>query len=136
MIDEHQLKDLVYSPVHLTNVKHPRYPRSYSMTRTNYGKGVGITDYESKGTPASIVRIDNPGQTLLLSEKFASNNVYGSYAHCVIDHPQQATDFTPDRDKYNYLFVDGHVESLRPEQTIGDGTLPKPQGYWTVDSSD
>ncbi len=32
---------------------------------------------------------------------------------------------------FNYLYVDGHVEKLRPETTIGTGTLVAPKGSWT-----
>lgn len=33
--------------------------------------------------------------------------------------------------RFNYLFVDGHVEGLKVEQTIGGGTLANPKGMWT-----
>jgi prepilin-type N-terminal cleavage/methylation domain-containing protein/prepilin-type processing-associated H-X9-DG protein len=34
--------------------------------------------------------------------------------------------------RFNYAFCDGHVESLKIEQTIGSGTLTAPKGMWTV----
>jgi prepilin-type processing-associated H-X9-DG protein len=38
---------------------------------------------------------------------------------------------------WNYLFVDGHVKWLRPEQTVGAaGTLTSPQGMWTNSETD
>jgi prepilin-type processing-associated H-X9-DG protein len=37
---------------------------------------------------------------------------------------------------WNYLFADGHVKWLRPEQTFGTGTQLKPKGMWTVDEGD
>ena len=37
---------------------------------------------------------------------------------------------------YNYLFCDGHVKWLRPEQTIGTGTMTQPNGFWTLDETD
>ncbi|HVM61332.1 MAG TPA: prepilin-type N-terminal cleavage/methylation domain-containing protein [Verrucomicrobiae bacterium] len=36
----------------------------------------------------------------------------------------------------NYLFADGHVEALRPIQTIGSGTLISPKGMWTITPGD
>lgn len=40
-------------------------------------------------------------------------------------------------DGYNYLFADGHVKWLRPEQTLGpSGTLDWPRGMWTVNEND
>lgn len=34
--------------------------------------------------------------------------------------------------RFNYSFVDGHVQALKVEQTIGSGTLAHPQGMWTA----
>ena len=34
--------------------------------------------------------------------------------------------------RFNYLFHDGHVETLRIEQTVGRGTTNAPKGMWTV----
>jgi prepilin-type N-terminal cleavage/methylation domain-containing protein/prepilin-type processing-associated H-X9-DG protein len=34
--------------------------------------------------------------------------------------------------RFNYLFCDGHVESLAIEQTVGSGTLANPKGMWTA----
>ncbi len=38
--------------------------------------------------------------------------------------------------RFNYAFHDGHVESLKYEDTIGSGTLENPAGMWTVKSGD
>jgi prepilin-type N-terminal cleavage/methylation domain-containing protein/prepilin-type processing-associated H-X9-DG protein len=40
------------------------------------------------------------------------------------------------RNRFNYVFNDGHVEALKIEQTIGTGTLTAPKGMWTVASGD
>ncbi|HEY3332533.1 MAG TPA: DUF1559 domain-containing protein [Capsulimonadaceae bacterium] len=37
---------------------------------------------------------------------------------------------------YNYLFCDGHVKWLKPDQTIGTGTMTQPNGFWTVAEGD
>ena len=38
--------------------------------------------------------------------------------------------------RFNYVFHDNHVETLRIEQTIGSGTLIAPKGMWTVAQGD
>ena len=38
--------------------------------------------------------------------------------------------------RFNYVFHDGHVQSLKIEQTVGKGTLANPLGMWTVTAGD
>jgi prepilin-type N-terminal cleavage/methylation domain-containing protein len=38
--------------------------------------------------------------------------------------------------RFNYVFHDNHVETLKIEQTIGSGTLTSPKGMWTVTAGD
>jgi prepilin-type processing-associated H-X9-DG protein len=38
--------------------------------------------------------------------------------------------------RFNYVFHDNHVESLKIEQTVGSGTLSAPKGMWTVAQGD
>jgi prepilin-type N-terminal cleavage/methylation domain-containing protein len=38
--------------------------------------------------------------------------------------------------RFNYVFHDNHVETLRIEQTVGSGTLTAPLGMWTVTAGD
>jgi prepilin-type N-terminal cleavage/methylation domain-containing protein len=38
--------------------------------------------------------------------------------------------------RFNYVFHDNHVETLRIEQTVGTGTLANPLGMWTVTAGD
>jgi prepilin-type processing-associated H-X9-DG protein len=40
------------------------------------------------------------------------------------------------KSRFNYAFVDGHVESLKIEQTIGTGTITAPKGMWTARQGD
>jgi prepilin-type N-terminal cleavage/methylation domain-containing protein/prepilin-type processing-associated H-X9-DG protein len=35
------------------------------------------------------------------------------------------------RNRFNYVFCDGHVQALKMEETIGSGTLTAPKGMWT-----
>jgi prepilin-type processing-associated H-X9-DG protein len=39
-------------------------------------------------------------------------------------------------DGWNYLFLDGHVKWLKPERTVGTGTLSNPRGMWTIAADD
>jgi prepilin-type processing-associated H-X9-DG protein len=36
------------------------------------------------------------------------------------------------RSRFNYLFHDNHVETLKIEQTVGSGTVNAPKGMWTA----
>ena len=38
--------------------------------------------------------------------------------------------------RFDYLFHDGHAETLKMEQTVGKGTLTAPQGMWTIAQGD
>ncbi|HVV00433.1 MAG TPA: hypothetical protein VHH88_03665, partial [Verrucomicrobiae bacterium] len=38
--------------------------------------------------------------------------------------------------RFDYLFHDGHVQTLKIEQTVGTGTLQNPRGMWTVTRND
>jgi len=38
--------------------------------------------------------------------------------------------------RFNYAFCDGHVDTLKIEQTIGTGTLTNPNGMWTIAQGD
>ena len=38
--------------------------------------------------------------------------------------------------RFNYLFHDGHVSTLRPQDTVGKGTIDNPQGMWTMVKGD
>ena len=40
------------------------------------------------------------------------------------------------KSRFNYAFVDGHVESLKIEQTFGTGTITAPKGMWTARQGD
>lgn len=115
-------------------------PRSYAMVRANNGgiQGVAVAGYNVPTAPSGmkLARVERPAETLLLAEWFVPGNSAGGYAFSVIDRPTQQTDFSPERTKFNYLFLDGHVESLSPEETIGEGTLARPEGFWTVNPND
>jgi len=49
---------------------------------------------------------------------------------------QGASLYKAHKSRFNYVFNDGHVETLRTDQTIGTGTLAAPKGMWTVAQGD
>jgi prepilin-type processing-associated H-X9-DG protein len=77
-----------------------------------------------------------PSGTLELLEDPFWANVAGSPYCCNLNSaPTSApTDFHKDR--FSWLFVDGHVESLKPSDTIGTGTMLAPKGMWTINPGD
>lgn len=40
------------------------------------------------------------------------------------------------RNRFNYVFCDGHVQTLPIQETIGSGTLTAPKGMWTQAAGD
>lgn len=130
LIKEEELRALVYTPL---QEGLSEFPRSYSMTR-GYWNGVAQTNPATP--PTKLLKVEKPSQTLLLAERFHPNNTYGWSAFSVINSPKEQTDAAPDRTIFNYLFVDGHVEALTPEQTIGTGSVTQPAGYWSINPND
>ena len=101
------------------------------------------TQYIAGTTPPSCSKLDQIGSdTLLLSESFKSNNAQGN-GYGVMYSPTEQLIWTngPGRKgvhgaRLNYIFADGHGESLEPKQTIGTGTLGSPRGPWTRKKGD
>jgi len=52
------------------------------------------------------------------------------------NHNQGAATYKAHRQRFNYLFHDNHVGTLKQEQTVGNGTLAVPGGMWTVARDD
>jgi prepilin-type processing-associated H-X9-DG protein len=118
------------------------------------------------GLGVNSAAIDDPSGTILVCERPATWNNYGydSMADCGCpDSSIGGGDLFCNGGKYsygqvpagypaklpwhsggwNYLFVDGHVQWLKPEQTIGVGTarsgpptLSHPYGMWTPQRGD
>jgi prepilin-type processing-associated H-X9-DG protein len=129
----------------------------------NISLGVGIywsggpAGVDPSGEPSykSSVIKDNSG-TLLLVEQPGWQNIDNDQWPCISLGPVGPSgnadlyqiDPAPVSDNYgsytynahggrfNYLFHDDHVESLRIEQTVGNGTTNAPLGMWTVAVND
>ncbi|RRJ95819.1 prepilin-type N-terminal cleavage/methylation domain-containing protein [Opitutaceae bacterium TAV4] len=118
--------------------------RSYSMVRNLDTNGIlGVAGYYYNATnnaPAvSLSAIEIPSRTLLLVERFDRNNKRNSSSCSVID--SAASQMTAEAvaltgGKFAYGFCDGHVQILKPEDTIGKGSLAHPRGMWTIRAGD
>jgi prepilin-type N-terminal cleavage/methylation domain-containing protein/prepilin-type processing-associated H-X9-DG protein len=112
-------------------------------------------DWDAIGYKSTAVR--DPSGTILLCEETSGQQIAGNIWTCICLGPQSnvpnelyQTDNSPAQDpnsgssenqgallykahknRFNYLFNDGHIETLKIEQTIGSGTLTAPKGMWT-----
>jgi prepilin-type processing-associated H-X9-DG protein len=108
------------------------------------------------GYKSSIVR--SPAGTILLCEQTSGQQCAGNIWTCIclgpqwsgselyqIDTSAKAQDpnvkdsvdqgallYKAQKNWFNYVFNDGHVEALQIEQTIGSGTLTAPKGMWSI----
>ena len=116
----------------------------------------GKPDVDALGYRTSVVI--SPATTLLLAEEPNWQNVCGNIWPCICNGPMgssaddalyqtvpnpTAANHNYGNDSYgihaqrfNYLLHDGHVETLRLEQTVGTGTLGLPKGIWTIQPGD
>ncbi len=128
-----------------------------------HGVGVYIENNKDKGSlppwdppgyKSSIVK--DPAGTLLLVEQPEGGNIAGNDwpSFCMGPTGPSSGDQTPYQivkggkrawgavayglhgKRFNYLFHDGHIETLRIEQTVGRGTTNAPRGMWTVTVGD
>ena len=137
----------------------------YPLPPLDHGVGIywsdgGPIDPEAHGYKSSVVR-DNSG-TILLVEQPNYQNFCGQVWPSMSIGPEagagppadlyqtdpNSTGMTPTSNnfgfsayglhskRFNYLFHDGHAETLRMEQTVGKGTLTAPMGMWTIATGD
>lgn len=129
-----------------------RFLRTYAMNRgwdgvTGTGRDHRIRGIYAQNTTGSdwaapMASIRQPSRTILLAEMRYIWNRLGSELGNHVDNPNSTGDAnTPagligqvflsggigntgplHRGKWNYLFVDGHVETLTPAQTVSPGT--------------
>jgi prepilin-type N-terminal cleavage/methylation domain-containing protein/prepilin-type processing-associated H-X9-DG protein len=112
---------------------------------------------EPPGYKASVVQ--DPAGTILLAELPNGRNIAGNDWPSFCVGPTYGngnpSGFTPDcfqiastqfgyggaayglhGKRFNYLFHDGHIDTLKIEQTVGSGTTNAPKGMWTVTAGD
>jgi prepilin-type N-terminal cleavage/methylation domain-containing protein/prepilin-type processing-associated H-X9-DG protein len=131
-----------------------------------YWEGAGLPDVEAKGYPVSVVKdpagtillCENPSSQGTMGNQWPCCSC-GPY--CTIPtwsdlfqiDPKAPTDvatlttssttysegtllYKAHNNRFNYAFHDGHVESLKYEDTVGSGTLQNPAGMWSVNPGD
>lgn len=110
-------------------------PRTYSMVRAG---GFGAYSEYQRNIKTRFTSVDDPVKTLLLVERVHPSNVPYSDSCGVTDTPNQQLEYGQNLydGRFVYLFVDGHIEFLRPEGTVGSGSLATPRGAWTLNSAD
>lgn len=126
-----------------------RFRRTYSMVRGSEGFGITANGQQASQPGVRLATVPSPSRTIIVTEFSSalakgdsSDSVVGSPACSVIDSPARqlaAGNGKPDglhAGKMNYLFVDGHVEVLKPSETIGTGSMDNPKGMWTINPND
>jgi len=122
-------------------------PDKYRTARTYALNSTWNAVYWSLTNGVALTRIPAPASTILICERMvANNNAVDDYQGMpnnrgfgLAPNPTNLTGVDPPTwhlGKSNYLFLDGHVETLSRKQTIGNGTLAVPLGMWTLDPSD
>jgi len=117
-------------------------------------------NWDALGYKSSVVR--DPSGTILLCENTTGQQCAGNIWTCICNgpeavgndlyqidtsYPQQDPNtqnsvneggllYKAHKNRFNYVFNDGHVEGLKVEQTIGTGTLTVPKGMWTATPGD
>lgn len=116
-----------------------------------------VGDFEALGFQQSAVR--DPAGTILLCENTHGQQCAGNIWTCICNGPQSLSQndlyqidnnvgqqdpnvqnsvnqgallYKAQKSRFNYVFNDGHVETLRMEQTIGSGTMTAPRGMWSM----
>ena len=138
---------------------------NFPLPKLNMGVGIywqasGGMAPDPSGMPSyrsSVVQ--DPSGSLILVELVCDQNIANDQWPCVSFGPVNGTrgsstlkmyqvdPFAPTANygeetykshgrRFNYLFHDAHVETLRFEQTIGVGSTNVPRGMWTVYPND
>ena len=99
------------------------------------GTGYGVSDPWS----ARLSQVVRPSSVLSLTEEHADANLLGNPSGACLSNPSNQISTYPKghSGRFNYLFVDGHAQSLRPVDTIAaGGSLTMPKGIWTINAQD
>ena len=135
----------------------PLPPANYGVGAYIYNNDGSRADWEPKGYKSSVVQ-DNAG-TILLVELPNGRNMAGNDWPSFCAGPTHPGNFsaTPDcyqlaapnagwsygavtygihASRFNYLFHDNHVSTLKTTDTLGSGTTNAPKGMWTMKVGD
>lgn len=142
----------------------PGFARSYCVVSVGVlAASVGPTDPDFLGTSGGLycgggyfpvahqfviksTQVPQAADTLWLVEGPQAYNVQGGQQCFYVNNVAQQWDWNAPqvpthRGKFNYLFLDGHVNLLAPSETTGHPTAaviqgPNPGGAWTRDPTD
>ncbi|MES2924183.1 MAG: hypothetical protein V4819_21710 [Verrucomicrobiota bacterium] len=98
--------------------------------------------FSSWGAGLPVARASDPSRTGLLSERpWTGGRAAFKSAADLSNTAQWKKNLDTGEElnsggKYHVLFVDGHIETLAPKETVGTGSLGKPLGPWTLDAND
>lgn len=109
-----------------------------------------LAGFTNSPTPIPGVRLDmiqEPKATILVTEMLSGRNtVIGNGANATVRStaeqldPQKLRPEQHHNGKFNYLMLDGHVEFLSPEKTVGTGQAGNNpathKGMWTIKAKD
>jgi prepilin-type N-terminal cleavage/methylation domain-containing protein/prepilin-type processing-associated H-X9-DG protein len=131
---------------------------SYSMVRRTtfstpgiiWGAGGYRNEASATAQPAEIAfkltQFPQSSQTILVAEAHRLKNVMGNAGNAFVDNPVPGANGQYEdgvanppphgNASWNYLFADGHVEPMRPVDTVGTGTITTPRGMWTRADND
>jgi len=96
--------------------------------------GLASTPWDSFQWTAKSTDVKSFSGTIMLAERPDPQAVLGYGGTMIVDTwtQQQASVAPLHRSAWNYLHCDGHVESLRPTETMGPGgTATQGRGRWT-----
>lgn len=120
---------------HANDIKTPIVGANIPTARRSFGYMRHLSDVR-------ISAIEDPTRTGMLAEvPWIINNRAGfkssSFATMggLRKDPNTGKDLNPGG-KFNFVFVDGHVETLTKEESAGRGSVSKPGGLWTIATTD
>ena len=123
-----------------------------------YDSNSGPANWDALGYKSSVVQ--NPSGTSLLCENTTGQQLAGNGWNPFCIAPKSATPnstvqidnsgpqdpnspggvnqgallYKAHKNRFTYTFIDGHVEALKIEDTIGTGTVYVPKGMWAAAS--
>lgn len=120
---------------HRNDIKPPVTGANTPTARRSFGYIRSLSDLP-------ISKVDDPTRTAMLAEvPWVANNRVGfksaSFASIssLVKDPKTGKDLNPGG-KFNFVFIDGHVETLTKNASCGKGSTTNPGGLWTILATD
>lgn len=116
----------------VTRTSDDYHPSSYGYNRS----GLGFFD------SLHIGAIDSPSKLITTGDIAIDTRYFGYATNSEVRPTKQRLTYlgmhllNNAKEKYNYLFADGHVQNISLHSTLGQGTINSPQGLWTANPND